>query len=158
MFGVERPGLVRRGETATGGRAYEQALRSAGIEVDPALALVSTRLDAAKAGSEGVGILLAREPSALFFYNDMMAIGGLRALADQGVLVPGDLSVIGFDDLEISALVTPPLTTMSQPRFEMGRVATEQLLAMLKGEVASPRLETACTLVVRHSTASPRRA
>jgi len=134
---------------------YEAALRIAGVEPDHLLSMTSTRRDSAEGGAEGVALLLPAHPTALLFYNDMAAIGGIRALVDRGVRVPEEVSVAGFDDIEVAALVTPPLTTMSQPRFEMGRMATEQLLAMLRGEPDADRLRTACTLVVRHSTAPP---
>lgn len=134
---------------------YEAALRAAGIELDHRLSVTSARRDAAEGGAEGVQLLLPARPTALVFYNDMAAIGGIRALVDRGVRVPEEVSVAGFDDIEVAALVTPPLTTMSQPRFEMGRLATEQLLAMLRGEFGTGRQKTACTLVVRRSTAPP---
>ena len=137
-------------------RGYEAALRAAGIESDPRLIVASTRRDAIAAGAEGVELALPAAPTGLLCYNDLVAISGIRTLLDQGIRVPEDMSVMGFDDLEISALITPPLTTMSQPRQEMGRIATEQLLAMIRGEAGRVRVDTACTLVVRRSTAAPR--
>lgn len=136
-------------------RGYEEAMRLAGIEPDPGLVVSPSRREAADAGAEGIEMLLAGEPTAIFFYNDLAAIGGLRALLDRGIRVPEQMSVAGFDDLEVSALVTPPLTTMAQPRFEMGRIATEQLLGMIRGEVAQSRVDMACVLVARRSTAPP---
>ncbi len=138
-------------------KGYEAALRSAGIEPDPGLAVTCTRGDAVEAGAEGVELLMAAEPTAIVFYNDLAAIAGIRTLLDRGVRVPEDVSVAGFDDLEISELVTPPLTTMSQPRTEMGRSATQLLLQLLRGEAGDRRLriDMACTLVVRRSTAPP---
>ncbi len=76
-------------------------------------------------------------------------------MLDRGLRVPEQVSIVGFDDLEISALVTPPLTTMAQPRFEMGRIAAEQLLGMIRGEVDTVRFDAGCTLVVRRSAAPP---
>jgi DNA-binding LacI/PurR family transcriptional regulator len=134
---------------------YEAALRAAGIEPDPRLVVQPTRRDAIGAGAEGIELLLPHDPTAIFFYNDLAAIGGLRALLDRGIRVPEGVSIVGFDDLEVSALVTPPLTTMAQPRFEMGRRATEQLLAMIRGEIENVRVDAGCTLVVRRSTAPP---
>lgn len=136
-------------------RGYEGALRDAGIAVEPRLAVTPSRREAAEAGAEAVELLLPAGPTAVVFYNDLMAIGGVRALLDRGVRVPEQVSVAGFDDLEVSALITPPLTTMAQPRFEMGRIATEQLLGMLTSDAEGERIDTACTLVVRRSTAPP---
>ena len=155
-LGHRRIGYVGIGRARQSNRnrqaGYEAALRSAGIEPDRRLSATSGRRDSAESGAEGVELLLPARPTALFFYNDMAALGGLRALADRGVRVPEEVSVAGFDDIEVAALVTPPLTTMSQPRLEMGRMATEQLLAMLHGAAGGERLMTACTLVVRRST------
>ena len=137
-------------------RGYEMALEASGIEVDPRLVALPTRLEPFQAGSEGVELLLRHDPSAIVFYNDLEAIGALRTLSDRGIKVPDDLSVVGFDDLEVSAFVTPPLTTMYQPREDMGRLATEQLLKIIAGDVTDRRADTACTLVVRRSTAAPR--
>lgn len=136
-------------------RGYEEALRAARIEPDPSLVVTASRWEAAEGGAEAVEMLLPVEPTAIFFYNDLSAIGGLRALLDRGVRVPDQISIVGFDDLEVSALVSPPLTTMAQPRTEMGRMATEQLMSMIRGEVESVRADAACVLVVRRSTAHP---
>ncbi len=149
--GVERA-LVSNANRMQG---YAAAMEAAGLDIDRRLVVTSTRRDSAEAGAEGVGLVLPGQPTGIFFYNDLAAIGGLRALLDQGVRVPEDVSVVGFDDLEISALVTPPLTTMSQPRLEMGRIATAALLAMIRGEAQNVRVNTACTLIVRRSTATP---
>jgi len=135
-------------------QGYEAALRAAGIEPDHRLIVTPSRWDAAEAGAEGVAMLLPEDPTAIFFYNDLAAIGGIRALLDRGVGVPEQISVVGFDDLEIAELVTPPLTTMAQPRLEMGRIATEQLFSMIRGDVDHARADAACTLQIRRSTAA----
>lgn len=134
---------------------YEAALQKAGIDIDPRLVVTSPRREAVEAGPEAVELLLPAGPTAIVFYNDMAAIAGLRTLLDSGTRVPEEMSVTGFDDLEVAALVTPPLTTMAQPRLEMGRLATELLLAIVRGEAGTRRIDTACTLVVRRSTAPP---
>src|SRR5581483_5150771 len=64
---------------------------------------------------------LKPRPTAIFAYNDFMAIGALRAAWERGLAVPNDISVIGFDDIPQSALTCPALTTISQPKIEMGR-------------------------------------
>jgi LacI family transcriptional regulator len=98
-------------------------------------------------------------PTAIFAFNDEMAIGVLRAAASLGVRVPEDLSVVGFDDLDRAQLVTPQLTTVRQPLAEMGRMAVSLLLRLLAGHrLDALRFELATALVVRQSTAavSPR--
>jgi LacI family transcriptional regulator len=81
-------------------------------------------------GREAVRELLAAEPelTALFCYNDLVAVGALHACADLGRSVPDDISVVGFDDIPLAALVTPPLTTCRVPRYEMGSQAMQLLL------------------------------
>ncbi len=158
-LGHRRIGYVAigRASLASGARqaGYERALSQAGIEVDAALVAAPRAREAADAGAEGVQLLLPHRPTAIFFYNDLAAIGGLRAILDRGIRVPEQLSIAGFDDLELAQLVTPPLTTMAQPRLEMGRLAVERLLAMIGGDQDRSAITTACTLVVRRSTAPP---
>ena len=72
-------------------------------------------------------------PSALLAFNDTLAIGAMKAIRERGLRVPEDISVIGFDDIEMSSFLLPPLTSFSQPRYEMGRVATEMMMALLAG-------------------------
>lgn len=94
-------------------------------------------------------------PTALVAYNDLMAIGAVRRLQDAGVQVPHDVSVVGFDDILVSQLVTPALTTVAAPLRAMGTTAVHNLLALLKG--AQPHADRASVLparlVVRDSTA-----
>lgn len=75
----------------------------------------------------------ARRPTALFFASDAMACGFIGEVQRHGLTVPRDLSVVGFDDIELIAHITPPLTTIRQPRTEIGRLAAERLLAGLRG-------------------------
>ncbi len=72
-------------------------------------------------------------PSALLAFNDTLAIGAIKAIRDHGLRVPEDISVISFDDIEMARYLTPPLTSFSQPRYEMGRVATEMMMTLLSG-------------------------
>jgi DNA-binding LacI/PurR family transcriptional regulator len=158
-LGHRRIGYVAIGRASLASAArqagYERALGRAGIEVDPTLVAAPRAHEAADAGAEGVQLLLPHRPTAIFFYNDLAAIGGLRAILDRGIRVPEQLSIAGFDDLELAQLVTPPLTTMAQPRLEMGRLAVERLLAMIGGDQDRSAITIPCTLVVRRSTAPP---
>lgn len=102
--------------------------------------------------------LLERRPdlTAVFAANDLSAIGVLSAIAESGRQVPGDISVIGFDDLRLSAFTSPPLTTIKQPAAEIARLATELLIGLTHGEQpAQVRHLLEPTLVVRNSTAPP---
>lgn len=82
-------------------------------------------------GSDLTKKLFDRHPSvtAIFAGNDIMAFGALCALTEMGLKVPDDVSLIGFDDLELARIVTPPLTTIQQPKYEIGRAAVQILLA-----------------------------
>ncbi len=95
-------------------------------------------------------------PTAVFACNDLMAFGVLRAARDLGVAVPGELSVVGYDDLPAAEWVGPELTTVHQPLHEMAEAATRLLLALADGEEpAAPRMDLAVDLRVRASTAAP---
>jgi LacI family transcriptional regulator len=100
-------------------------------------------------------LALAHRPTAIFAFNDEMAIGVLRAAGALGIRVPEELSVVGFDDLDRAELVTPQLTTVRQPLAEMGRTAVSLLLRLLAGHrLEALRCELATALVVRQSTAA----
>jgi DNA-binding LacI/PurR family transcriptional regulator len=94
-------------------------------------------------------------PSAVFCYNDMTAIGALRAIHDQGLRVPQDISLMGFDDLFLANYTEPPLSTVRQPKHQMGRIAAEILLRILGGQEADARIDLPGELIVRASTAPP---
>ena len=104
--------------------------------------------------------LLARGErfTALFAFNDVSAIGAIRALREAGLRVPDDVSVLGFDDIYAAAYHNPALTTVKQPLFEMGRLAAETLLKRLGNSVVdAPKVLTVePQLVVRASTAQIR--
>lgn len=110
-------------------------------------------------GYAAAGRLMSRRhpPTALFAFNDGMAVGALRWLREHGHAVPGDVSVAGFDDTAAAGLVDPPLTSVSLHSTDLGRRAA-QLLFDLIDERADPPRETVLpgTLVVRASTAPPR--
>lgn len=90
---------------------------------------------------------------AVFAANDRMAIGAMRALQRRGLLVPDDVEVVGFDDIETARLVEPPLTTVAQPAFEMGRQAAQMLLDLISGNPPSQQtIVLEPTLVIRKTT------
>ena len=103
-------------------------------------------------------LLAAGRPTALACYNDLVAIGALRALRRAGLSVPDDVSVIGFDDIELAAWTDPPLTTVRQPVVELGRRAVERIATELAGLPPPPGREIlAPMLVVRGTTGPPPR-
>ncbi len=94
---------------------------------------------------------------AVFCAGDMLAVGALRALAEAGRRVPADVSLMGLDDIDIAAYLTPPLTTISQSIERMAVLGVERLLALVAGEAPAPlRTVIAPELVVRASTAARR--
>jgi DNA-binding LacI/PurR family transcriptional regulator len=98
-------------------------------------------------------LALPEPPTAIFAGNDMQAMGVYKA----GMLAPEDVSVIGFDDLPISRLLTPALTTVRQPVRGMGVLATRMLLRIIAGEqLETNRVEVATSLVVRESSGPPK--
>jgi LacI family transcriptional regulator len=135
---------------------YRAALSAAGVLPDPRL-VASTNFEIA-GGEQIAGAMLglAEPPTAIFGFNDNIAIGALRAARSRGLRVPEELSVVGFDDSEQAAIVTPALTTIRQPLAEMGRMAISLLLRLLEHQrVETLSVELATKLVVRDSTAPP---
>lgn len=100
----------------------------------------------------GQSLLKIREVTAVFVANDQMALGLLRRLHEAGREVPGDLSVVGFDDIPEAAYLTPPLTTVRQDFAELGRRCLRILLGRIEGDEEPTRVVVAPELVVRGST------
>jgi DNA-binding LacI/PurR family transcriptional regulator len=135
---------------------YRSALDEADIPFQPDLVVHGDgKLEGGTAAMEK--LLAAPElPTAVFCYNDMTAIGALKALRSRGLQVPADISLVGFDDLPLAQYMEPPLTTVRQPKYEMGRLAAQVLLTLLEGSEAEQNIQVRGELVVRHSTAAPK--
>lgn len=130
----------------------QQALAQAGIAPDSGLVRQSGwNIDEAY---EAACALLAerRDFTAVVAGSDFMAIGILRALTEQGLRVPDDVSLIGFDDIDICQYTTPPLTTIRQDRVAMGRGVVQRLVAMIEGTEEATPLIIPTQLIVRKST------
>jgi len=130
---------------------YRSAMEAAGIEVDPAL--VRTGDYRVEGGfKEAMALLdLPEPPSAIFAGSDLQALGVLEAARLHHVRVPSDLSIVGFDDLPLSAWTSPALTTVRQPLAEMASAAVR--LVLTGGATADRSVELATSLVERESTA-----
>jgi LacI family transcriptional regulator, repressor for deo operon, udp, cdd, tsx, nupC, and nupG len=100
-------------------------------------------------------VSLPEPPSAVLCYNDLTAIGLLAVAPNLGVHVPDDLSVIGYDDIPLSAFTVPALTTVDQPKEALGRAAVRNCLGALAGEIVTD-LVLPARLVARSSTTAPR--
>jgi LacI family transcriptional regulator len=136
---------------------FEFAHAEAGVAVDPAL----VRYGNFHAGAgERVGAeLLASpdRPTAIFAGSDYQAMGVLRAARRLGLAVPGDVSIVGYDDVPMSAWLDPALTTVNQPIRDMAGTAARMLLDLSRGAgPAATRVDLVTELVVRESTAAPR--
>lgn len=137
-------------------QGYQQAIRRAGVPMNATYTMYSDFTF--EGGAKAVRKLLSlpEPPTAIFCHCDVMAIGAIQEAKKLGLRVPQDLSVVGFDDIQFSEYCDPPLTTISQPRYEIGRQAMLMMLDLLKGReigAASRLLET--KLVVRNSAAPP---
>ncbi len=134
-----------------------QVARRIGLNIDPELTVqIDTDDPTPRLGYPFIKQLLARQNpfTALFAYNDMSAIGAIRAIQEQGLRVPQDISVMGFDDIPGAAYHTPSLTTVRQPLSRMGEVAAESLLERIEGNKEYPsEIAIEPELVVRESTA-----
>lgn len=116
---------------------WRQALGEAGLPADTLISADFT----SQGGHEATRTLLARpsRPEAIFACNDLMAIGALCAAHEHGLPVPDALSVVGFDDIELAAFMSPPLTTVAQPKRRIGELATDLLLERLNHARTEPR-------------------
>jgi LacI family transcriptional regulator, galactose operon repressor len=140
-------------------RGYRAALASAGILSDPALE--QEAIPEIVPGREAAERLLdlPEPPTAIFAFNDNIAIGAIQAARARRLRVPEDLSVVGFDDVEPATIVSPALTTVRQPLEEMGRTAVSLLNRLLERQrFETLHIELATRLVVRESTAAPSKA
>lgn len=141
------------------GRAagYMASLHNAGRTVDPALIVCGDFHDNSGYANAMTLLAQAERPSALFACNDLMAIGAMAAARALHIAIPGDLSIVGYDDIGLAAYMNPPLTTVAQPKYELGRVAAQMLLERTADHSLPPRrVLLRSSLVVRESTAPPR--
>jgi LacI family transcriptional regulator len=140
---------------------FRFAHEEGGIPVDPGLVrhgsfYVGAGYENAMALLEGADP--AERPTAIFAGSDMQALGVLRAARRLGLDVPGDLSIIGYDNLPVTAWTDPALTTVNQPLREMAGTAARMVLDLARGdELSLSRVDLVTELVVRESTAPPRR-
>ena len=130
---------------------YEQALTQAGLKVDPTLIIYPDGENDIQTGQTSLQNLLAAQATAIFCFNDVVAIGLLTACRRQGVIVPDQLSVVGFDNIEPATYVAPPLTTVAQPLLALGQRAMEMTLDLLAGHETQDQL-LSCQLITRQST------
>lgn len=131
---------------------YQQALSQAGVAPDVGLVRQSG-WNVDEAYDSAVTLLAERRDfTAIVAGSDFMAIGILRALTEQGLRVPEDISLVGFDDIDFCQYTNPPLTTVRQDRVAMGRGIVQKVVALIEGSEAVPQLILPTELIVRQST------
>jgi DNA-binding LacI/PurR family transcriptional regulator len=135
---------------------FKRAAQKHGIRIRPEY-IQETVFD--KQGGYHKATLLLRmipRPTVIFAANDLIALGALLAVRDAGLRCPDDVSIIGYDNLDLSEMTNPPLTSVSQPGYQMGTTAASLLLDRVRGDAGPAKhviLETSLTL--RHSVAPP---
>ena len=134
-------------------QGYRAALVEFDVAYDPSLVITGGGTIAGGIKAVAQLLILPQKPTAVFCFNDLTAIGVVNALRQNGYDVPSDVSVVGFDDLEMAQYHFPPLTTIRQPTYRLGETAVQMLLKLINGEdIAKPEM-LAPKLVVRGSTA-----
>jgi LacI family transcriptional regulator len=142
-------------QTTTGASrlaGYRAALRAAGRTADPSLvAYADFRTEGGYAATRQ--LLQRRPPDGLLFANNLMTVGGLQAIAEAGLAIPGDIAVVAFDDAIWATALTPPLTVVAQPTYEIGQTAAQLLLRRIDGDKSPPRhVVLRSELIVRASS------
>jgi DNA-binding LacI/PurR family transcriptional regulator len=153
-------GQQKSSDSASRWAAIEQVACELAIEIRPELVVQLEGMDSTPELGYPFGKeLLARNIpfTALFAYNDISAIGAMRAFQEAGCRVPEDISVVGFDDISLASFSIPSLTTVRQPLLKMGRIAAQTVVDRIEERAAFvSEIAVEPELVVRTSTASPR--
>jgi LacI family transcriptional regulator len=138
-------------------RGYQRALRAAGIAPDRELSVPGEfSFESGRAAARDLLTRRRGRPTAIVASNDDMAAGVIAEAHELGLVLPGELSVVGFDDAPLAAMLWPPLTTMAQPIAALAELATRRLLDRLRGATAAaPEPPLAFRLVRRASTGAP---
>jgi DNA-binding LacI/PurR family transcriptional regulator len=131
-------------------RGFRAEMEAAGLPVDEALVTAGVQGTPA-GGYEGAKHLLSlrERPTAIFCFNDYMAIGVYRALYEAGLRIPQDISVVGFDNIAISAYLTPPLTTIHQPKDKLGAEASRLMLYLFEPRPGGAQMPEPQAIVLR---------
>ncbi|CAM3622002.1 LacI family transcriptional regulator [Deinococcus saxicola] len=136
---------------------YRAGLESAGLAYDPALVRSGHHRedDGHRAALELLASPDVQRPTALFVGNNEMTVGAVLAARELGLRIPEDLSIVGFDDSRWAQTMSPPLTVVAQPAYELGVHACEQLFSLLHGAGRAARVQLPTELIIRHSTGPP---
>lgn len=118
-------------------KGYKQSLQQAGIEFDPDLVAEGDFTLWSGLNAVQHFTRMQQRPTAIFCMNDEMAIGAIKGLKDKNIRIPADMSITGFDNIEVSNYCDPPLTTVFQPAVKLGEKAAELLIQLIEGEPPS---------------------
>ena len=135
---------------------YRDALLAAGIEPEESLVRFGSFDYSFSSGLAAAQSLMRQSspPTAIFCVSDMLALGAINGAVSLGLKVPGDVSIVGFDDVEHATMFRPHITTMAQPCYEIGQRATELLCRLMRSETdICKNVVLDCQLVVRDSSA-----
>lgn len=136
---------------------YEKALQEAGLPVqDDYLILTNYYLQDGYDAFKKL-ISLPEPPTAIMTYSDLLAMGAIRAAADMGIAIPGDVSIIGFDDIQMTSFMVPRLTTVFQDKKRLGELAFEQIRKRIQNpQLPSEHIMLPAQLIIRDSCAPAR--
>ena len=111
-------------------RGVIRAVKTAGLDPGRTIVDITTHAQSAREGEDSVEKLLGAgiKPTAVFCANDLLALGLMRGLIKRGISIPGDMALVGYDDVEFASVLSTPLTSIRQPKYELGRAAAELLL------------------------------
>lgn len=130
---------------------YRDGLQEAGLPFDPSLVIPGDfTIESGIAAGQAI-VARSQRPTAVFCISDEMAIGLMRTLISAGLRVPQDISVAGFDDIEFAAVAEPSLTTIHQPRRELGQAAASVLIDLLRGRPVPKNIRLETDIVLRDS-------
>jgi LacI family transcriptional regulator len=132
-----------------------QAFAAAGVEFDPTMVKVNALDEAEIARIVAELWQRPQPPTALVASDSVVAMWLLREVTQRGLRIPADLSFVMYDNFPWSEIVTPPLTVVAQPVYEMGREAARRLIAEIRGEAVGPMPRFDARLMIRQSIAAP---
>ncbi|AIQ68653.1 LacI family DNA-binding transcriptional regulator [Paenibacillus graminis] len=132
-------------------KGFQRAMQEAGLEEKTKWKLNGGFIREGGYKSTKMMLMQGELPSAVFYANDEMAVGGMKALEEGGISVPDEISVIGFDDIQLAEYIQPPLTTIRQPMYESGSLAGHLLFQMLNGDTVNDFYKLKIELVERQS-------
>ncbi|MFS3930419.1 LacI family DNA-binding transcriptional regulator [Priestia flexa] len=137
-------------------KGFQQAMNSHSLPVEPTY--IQEGDFSLESGYHQMIKLLSLEnpPTSVFVFNDEMALGSIKAVKDSGMKVPDDIAVVGFDNLNMSSIIEPNITTIDQPKYEIGNKAMELLLQLINGkEIKKKKIVLKDEILIRESCGSP---